>query len=66
MAKDLLADTGSIFVQISDENLHRVRSVMDEVFGAKNFVCTINLKKKANQNTSSSLMTAVPARHLGR
>jgi adenine-specific DNA-methyltransferase len=49
MVKQLLTDTGSIFVQISDENLHRVRCVMDEVFGAKNFVCTINLKKKANQ-----------------
>jgi len=33
MARELLADTGSIFVQISDENLHRVRCVMDEVFG---------------------------------
>ena len=34
MARELLADTGSIFVQISDENLHRVRCVMDEVFGS--------------------------------
>ena len=33
MARELLADTGSIFVQISDENLHRVRCIMDEVFG---------------------------------
>ena len=38
MAKELLADTGSIFVQISDENLHRVRCVMDEVFHPENFV----------------------------
>ena len=37
MARELLADTGSIFVQISDENLHRVRCVMDEVFGAEQF-----------------------------
>ena len=37
MALELLADTGSIFVQISDENLHRVRCVMDEVFGNENF-----------------------------
>ena len=36
MARELLADSGSIFVQISDENLHRVRCVMDEVFGASN------------------------------
>ena len=45
MARELLADTGSIFVQISDENLHRVRCVMDEVFGSKNFVVTIKFSK---------------------
>ncbi len=33
VARDLLADSGSIFVQIGDENVHRVRAVMDEVFG---------------------------------
>ena len=37
LARDLLAPSGSIFVQISDENLHHVREVMDEVFGAENF-----------------------------
>ena len=37
MARELLADTGSIFVQISDENVHRVRCVMDEVFGSEQF-----------------------------
>ena len=41
MARELLADTGSIFVQIGDENLHRVRCLMDEVFGAENFQCVI-------------------------
>jgi adenine-specific DNA-methyltransferase len=45
MAKELLADSGSIFVQISDENLHRVRCVMDEVFRAENFVSVITTKK---------------------
>ena len=45
MAKELLADTGSIFVQISDENLHRVRCVMDEVFGAGNFCAIISFQK---------------------
>lgn len=45
MARELLADTGSIFVQISDENLHRVRCVMDEVFRAENFVSLITVKK---------------------
>ena len=38
VTKELLTDSGSIFVQISDENVHRVRSLMDEVFGSENFV----------------------------
>jgi adenine-specific DNA-methyltransferase len=38
VARDLLSDSGSIFVQIGDENVHRVRTVMDEVFGTENFV----------------------------
>jgi adenine-specific DNA-methyltransferase len=38
VARDLLTDSGSIFVQIGDENVHRVRAVMDEVFGETNFV----------------------------
>ena len=38
LARELLTPSGSIFVQISDENLHHVREVMDEVFGAENFV----------------------------
>ena len=37
VARDLLTDSGSIFVQIGDENVHRVRAVMDEVFGDDNF-----------------------------
>src|ERR1700730_11398303 len=41
VARDLLTETGSIFVQIGDENVHLVRSVLDEVFGANNFVCQI-------------------------
>jgi adenine-specific DNA-methyltransferase len=41
VARELLTDSGSVFVQISDENLHRVRAVMDEVFGAENFECII-------------------------
>ncbi len=47
MAKELLADTGSIFVQISDKNLHLVRCVMDDVFKTENFVITIVVKKKS-------------------
>lgn len=36
--RELLADSGSVFVQISDENLHKVRCVLDEVFGVNNFL----------------------------
>ncbi|MFA6146998.1 MAG: site-specific DNA-methyltransferase [bacterium] len=44
VARELLADSGSIFVQIGDENVHRVRAVMDEVFGDENFVSQISFK----------------------
>ncbi len=44
VAKELLTDSGSIFVQISDENIHRVRVIMDEVFGSKNFHAMINFR----------------------
>lgn len=49
VARDLLTDSGSIFVQIGDENVHRVRTVMDEVFGDENFVTEILVKKKGSQ-----------------
>lgn len=42
VARDLLKDSGSIFVQIGDENVHRVRTVIDEVFGSENFISCIN------------------------
>ena len=45
VARDLLADSGSIFVQIGDENVHRVRAVMDEVFGEVNFCALIPFQK---------------------
>ena len=45
VARDLLTESGSIFVQIGDENVHRVRAVMDEVFGAENFVCADRISK---------------------
>jgi adenine-specific DNA-methyltransferase len=44
VARELLHPSGSIFVQISDANLHHVRELMDEVFGADNFVAVINFK----------------------
>jgi adenine-specific DNA-methyltransferase len=45
-ARDLLTDSGSIFVQIGDENVHRVRCVIDEVFGDANFVELISYRTK--------------------
>lgn len=41
LAKEMLATSGSIFVQISDDNLHHVREIMDEIFGSENFVAII-------------------------
>ena len=43
--RDLLTDSGSIFVQIGDENVHLVRSVLDEVFGSENFISLITYTK---------------------
>lgn len=45
LARDLLTDSGSIFVQIGDENVHRVRMLMDEIFGEDNFVSTLAIQK---------------------
>ena len=45
VASDLLTESGSIFVQIGDENVHRVRAVMDEVFGDENFISQIAVAK---------------------
>ena len=46
--RDLLTESGSIFVQIGDENVHRVRAVMDEVFGVDNFVVEIAFAKTSS------------------
>jgi adenine-specific DNA-methyltransferase len=46
VARDLLSDSGSIFVQIGDENVHRVRALMDQVFGDENFIAQIWFQKK--------------------
>src|SRR5204862_5198022 len=45
VARELLTESGSIFVQIGDENVHLVRSVLDEVFGAENFISFISFAK---------------------
>jgi adenine-specific DNA-methyltransferase len=45
LARELLTESGSIFVQINDENLHLVRCLLDEVFGRENFVAAIAFRK---------------------
>jgi adenine-specific DNA-methyltransferase len=45
VARDLLTESGSVFVQIGDENVHRVRMLLDEVFGDSNFVSQISIQK---------------------
>jgi adenine-specific DNA-methyltransferase len=52
LSRDLLSATGSIFVQISDTNLHHVREVMDEVFGTENFVVCFLVKKTGSQKAT--------------
>ena len=52
VARDLLTESGSIFVQIGDENVHRVRAVMDEVFGVGNFVSLITVRKTTSEGSS--------------
>lgn len=46
LANELLNDTGSIFVQISDENIHHLKEIMDEIFGSQNFVSIISFQTK--------------------
>ena len=56
VARDLLTESGSVFVQIGDENVHRVRALMDEVFGEENFISLIVVWKTSSQ-TSAVLST---------
>ena len=51
-ARDLLTETGSIFVQIGDENVHLVRCLMDEVFGSENYCGQIQFKKTGGQSST--------------
>ena len=51
VARDLLTESGSIFVQIGDENLHLVRSLLDEVFGASNLCSVITFRKTSGANS---------------
>ncbi len=51
LARELLSPSGSVFVQISDENLHRVRELLDEVFGSGNFISVITFVKTSAQSS---------------
>jgi len=51
LARELLSDSGSVFVQISDENVHHVREVMDDIFGTENFVSQIAFQRSSGFET---------------
>ena len=57
VARDLLTESGSVVVQIGDENVHRVRSVLDDLFGEENIVSLITVKKTTS--ASSDLLPGV-------
>ena len=51
LSRELLTESGSVFVQISDQNLHHVREILDELFGESNFISLITFKKTAGLGT---------------
>ncbi len=57
IAKELLTESGSCFVQIGDENVHLVRSLMDEIFGSENFFSLIPFKKTSGLGVSGLAAT---------
>lgn len=60
VARDLLTPSGSAFVQISDDNLHHVREVMDEVFGQDHFVAVITFRKTSGAGSPSLGTRVIP------
>ena len=57
LARELLPESGSVFVQIGDENVHRVRALMDEVFGDENFIAKITIRVKSPLSVSDLART---------
>jgi adenine-specific DNA-methyltransferase len=53
LARELLSESGSVFVQINDENIHHVKEIMDEVFGANNFCSLIAFQKTTGSTTNT-------------
>ena len=61
VARELLTESGSVFVQIGDENVHLVRSVMDEVFGRSNFCSSIQFQKTTGAGSLAGSTDVLPA-----
>ena len=57
VARDLLTESDSVFVQIGDENVHRVRALMDEIFGDENFIAQITFRVKSPLGVSDLART---------
>ena len=55
LARELLTESGSCFVQISDENVHLVRNLMDDVFGSENLVCQLICQKTTGAGSPGEL-----------
>jgi len=58
-ARDLLTESGSIFVQIGDENMHRIRSVLDEIFGEENFVSLVTVQTTTGASSPAARTVAL-------
>lgn len=61
VARDLLTSSGSIFIQIGDENVHRVRALADEVFGEENFCAAIVVQKTSSASGPSATTNVLPS-----
>jgi adenine-specific DNA-methyltransferase len=61
VARDLLTESGSIFIQIGDENVHRVRALADEVFGDENFCAAIVVQKTSSASGPSAATNVLPS-----
>jgi adenine-specific DNA-methyltransferase len=61
VARDMLTDSGSVFVQIGDENVHRVRALMDEVFGDENFCSSVYLLKTTGAGSPAVATDVLPS-----
>ncbi len=59
VGRDLLTDSGSLFVQIGNENVHLVRAILDEVFGSDNFISLITFKKTTGAGSPSGTTTVL-------